>query len=311
MATTAPPTNALDARAAAPTSGSVRLRRRRPAWLRPSWGGAVGLALFGTAVLVAVFAPLLAPYDPLAQELTGRLKPPLWRDGDGGLHLLGTDELGRDLLSRVIYGSRISMIVAIAAVPISAILGIFLGITTGFVRGLYDDVVMRLLDVQLALPFILLALAVLVAIGPSFTNIVLLLGITGWYQYGRILRAEALSLRERDFVLAAETLGASRWRVVSRHILPNTVSTIVVLVTLQLPHVILTEAALSFLGLGIQPPDPSWGGMLSKGRQYLLNQWWVPVFPGLAITLVVLGGNLFGDWLNLVLDPRRRGRASA
>lgn len=283
-------------------------KRGRPLYSRLSWGGSIGLLLVGISVLVALTAPVLSPYDPLVQDLTGRLKPPLWRDAEGGLHLLGTDDLGRDMLSRLLYGSRVSLVVALATVPVSAVLGIFLGITSGFLRGLYDDVIMRLLDVQLSLPFILLALAVLVAIGPSFTNIVLLLGITGWYQYARILRAETLSLRERDYVLAAQTLGADQWRIVWRHVLPNTVSIIIVLVTLQVPYVILTEASLSFLGLGIQPPDPSWGGMLSKGRQYLFSSWWVPVFPGLAITLVVLGGNLLGDWVGLVLDPRRRGQ---
>lgn len=276
------------------------------AWLRVTWGGGVGIVVVGLTVLVALLAPLLAPYDPLVQDLPGRLKPPMWVDSKGGLHLLGTDDLGRDLLSRIIHGSRVSVVVAASAVPISAVLGILLGITAGFLRGRYDNVVMRLLDVQLALPFMLLALAVLVAVGPSFANIVILLGVTHWTGYARILRAETLSLRERDFVQAARTVGSSWTRIVFRHILPNTISTVIVLTTLQMPQVIITEASLSFLGLGIQPPAPSWGGMLSKGREYLLNQWWVPFFPGLCITLVVLGGNLLGDWLNDVLDPQRR-----
>jgi len=264
------------------------------------------LLLIVVAISTAVFAPALAPHDPLKQNLPGRLQPPLWRDDSGDLHVLGTDQLGRDLLSRMIYGARISLIVAGTAVPISAALGVLLGVTSGFIRGHYENLVMRVLDVQLALPFILLALAVLVAVGPSFRNIVLLLGITGWTGFARLLRAETLSLRERDFVSAAEMIGASRRRIVFRHILPNTVSTIIVLVTLQVPQVIVIESALSFLGLGIQPPTPSWGGMLSQGRRYLLNQWWVAVFPGLCITLVVLGGNLLGDWLRDTLDPRHR-----
>lgn len=291
----------LTREAAAPRSRSRRLLSR----LSIGWGGSLGLLIVGVTIFVALFAPILAPYDPLAQDLPGRLKPPLWVDAKGNLHVLGTDELGRDLLSRLIYGSRISVIVATLAVPISVLLGTIFGISAGFVGGRYEDVVMRLLDIQLALPFILLALAVLAAVGPSFTNIVLLLGVTGWTVYGRILRAETLSLREYEFVTAARAIGASRLHIIFRHILPNTISTILVLTTLQIPHVIILEASLSFLGLGIQPPAPSWGGMLSKGREYLFNQWWVPFFPGLCITLVVLGGNLLGDWLSSVLDPRR------
>lgn len=289
----------------APGGGQPRRRRLR---LNLISGGSVGIFLMALFLGVAVFAPLLSPFDPITQDLTGRLRPPLWVDTRGAMHILGTDDLGRDLLSRIIHGSRVSLVVAIAVVPLSAGLGIFLGVSAGFLRGAYENVVMRLLDVQLALPFMLLALAVLVVIGPSFGNIVLLLGLTSWTSYARLLRAETLSLRERDFVLAAQAVGASTWRIMFRHILPNTINTIIVLATLQLPVIIITEASLSFLGLGIQPPAPSWGGMLSKGREYLLNQWWVPFFPGLCITLVALGGNLFGDWLSDTLDPYRRGR---
>jgi peptide/nickel transport system permease protein len=271
-------------------------------------GGCLGLFLVGVTVIAAIFAPIIAPFDPLEQDLRGRLKPPLWTDSGGELHILGTDELGRDIFSRLIFGSRVTLSVALTAVPISAFLGTLLGLSAGFIRGTYENVIMRLLDVQLALPFILLALAVLVAIGPSFRNIVLLLGVTGWTQYARLLRAETISIKERDFVLAAETIGAGRWRIIFRHILPNTLSTIIVLVTLQMPQVIIIEASLSFLGLGIQPPAPSWGGMLTKGRSYLLNEWWVPLFPGLAITFVALGGNLMGDWLTTVFNPFKRRR---
>jgi peptide/nickel transport system permease protein len=285
------------------TDGALRARRR-PRWMRPTWGGMIGLFLIALAVFAAVSAPWLAPFDPLEQNLPGRLKPPMWVNAEGSRHILGTDPLGRDLLSRVIHGARVSLVVAAVAVPISVVLGVLLGVTAGMTRGLYEATIMRLIDVQLALPFILVALAVLVAIGPTFINIVLLLGITGWMNYARILRAETLSIRERDFVSAARAIGASRMRITARHVLPNLASTIIVLITLQIPQVIILESALSFLGLGIQPPTPSWGSMLSTGRQYMLMQWWVSLFPGLAIALVALGGNLLGDWLRDALDPR-------
>ncbi len=272
---------------------------------RPTVGAWVGIVLLIVAVMAALLAPLIAPYDPLDQDVAARLRPPLATDSRGNVHLLGTDQLGRDILSRIIYGARVSLLVAAAAVPISLAIGTILGLTAGAIKGVFDDVIMRLLDVQLSLPFILLALSVLVALGPNFSTIVLLLGLTGWTDYGRLIRGEALSLRERDFVASARALGAGQWRIIFRHILPNATSLIVVLVTLQIPHVIILESALSFLGLGIQAPTPSWGNMLSEGRQYMALQWWVAVFPGLAISLVVLGGNLLGDWLRDVLDPRR------
>jgi len=294
----APVTHALPvAQAQAPTR-----TRRRPRLEVPD---VAGLAIILIVVVAAIGAPWLAPYSPLDQDLLGRLKPPLWVSETGDMHILGTDELGRDILSRLIYGSRVTVLVVVLAVPISATLGITLGVSAGFIRGAYEDVIMRILDIQLALPFMLLALAVLVVIGPSFTNIVLLLGITGWTEYARILRAETLSLREREFVLAARMVGSTRPRMVTRHVLPNLVSTIIVLVCLQIPHMILIEAALSFLGLGIQPPAASWGGMLSNSQNRLFNAWWVAFFPGLAISLVVLGGNLVGDWLSRAMDPHR------
>lgn len=258
------------------------------------------------AILAAVLAPVIAPYDPLRQDVAARLRPPLSLDSRGGFHILGTDQLGRDLLSRIIHGARVSLLVAAAAVPISLLLGTALGVTAGYFRGVYDNVVMRILDVQLAMPFILLALAILVALGPNFATIILLLGITGWTHYGRIVRGEVLSLREREFVTSARAIGAAPGRIILRHLLPNTASLLTVLVSLQVPNVIILESALSFLGLGIQPPLPSWGGMLSEGRQYMLIQWWVAVFPGIALSLVVLGGNLLGDWLRDALDPRQR-----
>ncbi len=276
--------------------------------MRPTPSGWVGLIIMVVAVLAAALAPVIAPYDPLVQDVAARLRPPLSLDSRGGFHLLGTDQLGRDLLSRIIYGARVSLLVAAAAVPISLVIGTTLGVTAGYFRGFYDNVVMRLLDVQLAMPFILLALAILVAIGPSFTTIILLLGITGWTHYGRIVRGEVLSLREREFVTSARAVGAASGRIIWRHLLPNTASLLTILVSLQVPHVMILESALSFLGLGIQPPLPSWGGMLSEGRQYMLLQWWVAVFPGIALSLVVLGGNLLGDWLRDALDPRQRSR---
>ena len=216
--------------------------------MRPTPSGWVGLIIMVVAVLAAALAPVIAPYDPLVQDVAARLRPPLSLDSRGGFHLLGTDQLGRDLLSRIIYGARVSRLVAAAAVPISLVIGTTLGVTAGYFRGFYDNVVMRLLDVQLAMPFILAAFAILVAIGPSFTTIILLLGITGWTHYGRIVRGEVLSLREREFVTSARAVGAASGRIIWRHLLPNTASLLTILVSLQVPHVMILESALSFLG---------------------------------------------------------------
>lgn len=263
----------------------------------------VGLAILVTFVLTAAFAPLLSPHDPTAQNLEARLSPP----GTEG-HVLGTDRLGRDILSRILYGSRLSLLIATSAVAISLVLGLVLGMVSGYVGGWLDDVLMRLADVQLSLPFILLVVAIIAALGASLTNTILTLGITGWVIFARVVRGEVLSLKERDFISAAHALGSPHARIMLVHLLPNAAGALIVVATLQMATMIIVEAALSFLGLsGVPPEVPSWGQMLADGREVLFfGGWWVATFPGVAISLVVLGINLYGDTLAEVLDPRSR-----
>jgi peptide/nickel transport system permease protein len=266
-------------------------------------------ALFGflvvmVVVVAAVFAPLVSPFDPLAQDIGQRLREPGWQDAQGRVHLLGTDHLGRDILARIIYGARIALMVGLAAVLISGILGMAIGLTSGYFGGKVDDAFMRLADVQLAFPFILLAIAVIGVLGPSLRNIIVVIGVSSWVVYARVVRGEVLSVREREFVQAAIALGSRDGRIIVRHVLPNAFTPWLVVATLDMARVIVIESALSFLGLGVQPPTPTWGGMLADGRVYLSTAWWLATFPGLAILLTVLGINLFGDGLRDTLDPR-------
>lgn len=266
-------------------------------------------ALFGLVVVVAVggvalLAPWLSPFDPLEQEITQRLRPPGWQDASGRVHLLGTDHLGRDILARIIHGSRIALVVGFAAVAISGLLGMTIGLVSGYFGGRIDDLFMRLADIQLAFPFILLAIAVIGVLGPSLQNIIIVIGVSSWVVYARVVRGEVLSLREREFVQAAVALGSRDWRILFRHVLPNAFTPWLVVATLDMARVIVVESALSFLGLGVQPPTPTWGGMLADGRVYLSTAWWLATFPGLAILLTVLGINLLGDGLRDTLDPR-------
>jgi peptide/nickel transport system permease protein len=224
------------------------------------------------------------------------MKPPGWHEGNQ-THWLGTDHLGRDIASRIIYGSRISLIISLFAVLIAGTLGITVGLVTGYYRGTVDMIFMRLADIQLAFPFILLIIAVIAVLGPNMRNIIVVLGITGWVVYARIVRSEVLSLREREFVTAAKALGCSNFKILFTHLLPNVGASCIVIATLEIARMILIESGLSFLGLGIQPPTPSWGGMLADGRVYLFTSWWLATFPGLALMLTVLGVNLTGDWL--------------
>lgn len=262
-------------------------------------GGVVAIV----AVLVALGAPWMAPHDPLRQQITLRLKPPPWMPGGESRFLLGTDHLGRDILSRIVYGSRVAVVVGVAAVGFSGLLGLTIGLVSGYFGGLVDVLLMRVLDIQLSIPFILLALAIIGILGPSLPNIVAVLAVTGWVVYARVIRAEVLSLRTREFVMAVEALGGSHTRILVRHILPNVMSSMVVMATLEVARMMIIESALSFLGLGVRPPIPSWGTMLAEGRVYLNTAWWLATFPGLAILVTVLGINLFGDWLRDVLDP--------
>jgi peptide/nickel transport system permease protein len=267
-------------------------------------------ALFGLLVVVIVVltafgAPLLSPFDPIEQDLGDlRLKPPGFRDTAGRLHPLGTDHLGRDLLARVIYGARPALLVGFAAVAISGLIGMATGLIAGYFGGRLDDILMRLADIQLAFPFILLAIAVIGVLGPSLQTIIVVIGVSSWVVYARIVRGAVLTLREREFVQAALALGGGDGRVVLRHILPNAFTPWLVVATLDMARVIVIESALSFLGLGVQPPTPTWGGMLADGRVYISTAWWLATFPGLAILITVLGINLFGDGLRDTLDPR-------
>jgi peptide/nickel transport system permease protein len=263
----------------------------------------VGAAILALFLLTALAAPWVSPADPTLQNLDARLSPP----GTEG-YLLGTDRLGRDILSRILWGARLSLLVAVAAVAISVLLGVTLGLISGYVGGWVDDLLMRLADIQLSLPFILLVIAIIAALGTSLTNTVLTLGVTGWVIFARVVRGEVLSLKERDFIAAARALGSRHWRILVRHLLPNVAGPLIVVSTLQLATMIIIEAALSFLGLsGVPPEVPSWGQMLADGREVLFfGGWWVATFPGVAISLVVLGINLFGDALAEGLDPRSR-----
>jgi peptide/nickel transport system permease protein len=266
-------------------------------------------ALFGAIVVAAVIAtalaaPWLSPFDPIAQDIGNRLKAPGWRDAAGGLHPLGTDHLGRDLLARVIFGAQPALLVASAAVLISGVLGMVAGLVGGYFGGRVDDVLMRLADVQLAFPFILLAIAVIGVLGPSLLTIIAVIGVSSWVVYARVVRGAVLTLREREFVQAARALGGGDGRIVVRHILPNAFAPWLVVATLDMARVIVIESALSFLGLGVQPPAATWGGMLADGRVYITTAWWLATFPGLAILVTVLGINLLGDGLRDTLDPR-------
>ena len=273
-----------------------RLTRRRTALF--------GFAVVALVVLTAIFAPLLSPFDPLEQDISQRLKEPGWQDARGRTHILGTDHLGRDILARIIYGSRIALLVGLSAVVISGFLGMAIGLIAGYSRGRVDDFFMRLADIQLAFPFILLAIAVIGVLGTSLRNIIIVIGVSSWVVYARVVRGEVLSIREREFVQAAIALGSFDLRIVLRHVLPNAFTPWLVVATLDMARVIVTESALSFLGLGVQPPTPTWGGMLADGRVYLSTAWWLATFPGLAILITVLGINLFGDGLRDTLDPR-------
>ncbi len=257
-------------------------------------------------VASAIFAPWIAPHDPLAVNISHRLAPPAWMAGGTPPHLLGTDQVGRDLLARVIYGGRISLVIGVAAVLISATIGVLLGLAAGYFGAGVDWTIMTAINVLLTFPFVLLALAVIAVLGASLGNMIVVLGVAGWPIYARVVRAETMAIGEREFILAGRALGMSHARIVFRQILPNLVSPIVVIATLQVAQVIVLESFLSFLGLGVQPPTPAWGNMLGEGRVYMLNSWWIAAFPGLAIFLTTLVINLMGNALRDWFDPRMK-----
>jgi peptide/nickel transport system permease protein len=261
------------------------------------------LSLF---LLSAIFAPVLAPYSPTKVSLTERLLPPFFVDGGSTAHILGTDKLGRDVLSRVIFGTRISLSISLIVVFITSSFGTILGIISGYLGGRIDATLMRVTDVSMAFPAIILALLLAVIIGPSFLTVVLAMSILGWAPYARLIRGEALRLRGADFVDQARIIGSSSLRIMVRHIFPNIINPLIIMMTLMVGIVILLEAGLSFIGVGIPPPTPSWGVMVSDGRNLVSFAWWISFFPGMAIGMVVLSGNFLGDWLRDRLDPRLR-----
>src|SRR3954469_6700485 len=263
--------------------------------------------ILGTITFVAIFAEYLAPHNPEVGMLTARFKPPFWMARGSYEYLLGTDQLGRDVLSRLIFGARVSMIVGITAVLFAGIIGTTLGIISGYLGGWVDQVVMRLTVTWLALPSLTFAIFLAAIVGPSMWNIVIILGGVYWTRYARVVRGEVLSLKEREFVRLAIVAGCTRWTIMRRHILPNVLNSAIVLATLMLGVVVVTEAALSFLGVGVPPPKPAWGLMLSDGKQGLMvGYWWLTVMPGGCIVLMVLSANLLGDWLRVKLDPQLR-----
>ena len=286
---------------AAGTPGVVS-RRRRFGWPRRT-SAIVGLAILGIVVALAIFAPLVAPFDPNAQDVTRRLRPPFEADSP---FVLGTDHVGRDVLSRIIHGTRVALLVGVAAVALSGAIGIVLGLLSGYYGGLVDDLIGWVGSVELAFPFILLAIAVVAVLGPGLFNLIVVLSIVAWVVYARIVRAEVLVQREQEYVHAARVLGAGDVRLLFRHVLPNVLTPVIVIATFEVARMIISEASLSFLGLGVEPSIPSWGSMLADGRQYLATAWWIATFPGLGIMLTVLAINLVGDWLRDVLDPRLR-----
>ena len=262
--------------------------------------------ILALVVICAVFARVLATEAPTFGNLADSFIPPAWVEGGSSAHLLGTDSLGRDVYSRIIYGARVSLIVSIFAIFIAGSIGTTLGLASGYFGGRLDGLIMRLVDIALALPTILMALVLVAVLQPGIVTVIIVIGCLSWANYARQIRGEVLTVKERDFVVLARSIGSSPARIMSRHILPNVFNTIIVLATLQVGSVILLEATLSFLGLGVPPPEPSWGQMVAEGRGFIVVAWWMAMFPGLAIMFTVLSMNLMGDWLRDLLDPRLR-----
>jgi peptide/nickel transport system permease protein len=287
------------------SSGAPGRQRVRRFWRHRL--AVIGLVIMVTVAGLALLADRVAPRSPTAQQILLRLKPPGFKDPRSGrVAWLGTDHLGRDILSRIVYGSRVSLIVSLPAVAVAALLGMTLGLLAGYYRSAIETIVMRCVDLQLAFPFILLALSIVALMGPSLRNIIIVFAITTWPVYARTTRGVVLSLRAQDFVQAARSLGASDRRILWRQIAPGVVSPVLVLASFEVARMIILEAALGFLGLGVPPPTPTWGSMLADGRDYLRDAWWIALFPGLAIMLTAAGSNFLGDGLRDMLDPTLR-----
>jgi len=266
--------------------------------LRGLIGGGVLALVLGAALL----APVLAPIDPLRDDLAARLRPPTW-SMQLAAGTLGTDQLGRDVLSRLLHGARISLVVGLGAVVLSALAGSLVGLLAGMSRAQVDLLVMRLVDLQMAFPFLVLAIAVMSVLVPSLRNVVIVLALSSWVVYARLVRARTLQILTREHVVAARALGCSAARLVGRHIVPNLVPSILIVAAVQLGQMVVAESSLSYLGLGVQPPTPTWGGMISEGREYIARAWWIITFPGLSLVLTVLGISFLGEWLRDVMDP--------
>jgi len=259
-----------------------------------------------TFILVGIFAGHLAPHDPIKTNLTDSLIPPMWQDGGTSNYPMGTDYLGRDILSRLLHGSTISLKVSFIVVFVCGGIGTVLALLSGYLGGWWDIIIMRITDMMMSLPYLLVAITLAAILGPSANNVILVLCVVGWAGYARVLRSEVIRVREGDFIRLASVAGASKIRIMFLHILPNIMNTLIIMTTLQFGTVIISEASLSFIGVGVPPPNPAWGSMLADGRDYITFAWWLCVWPGVAIVLVVLSCNLLGDWLRVRLDPKFR-----
>lgn len=295
-----------DATAAAPTTRNPSAGRGLLGRLLRHPPAVIGVILLAAFLLMAIFAPYLAPHDPAQPQLGARLTPPAWSSGGLSEYLLGTDHVGRDLLSRLIYGSRIALIVGFGGVTIAAVIGVILGLLAGYFGGRLDSIIMRIVDTVLAIPNILLYLTVLAVFGQSLMLLIAVIGCINWTSFARVVRAEAMALRNREFVEASKALGQRSLAIIARHVLPNSMAPIIVIVTLNIATIIILEASLSYLGFGVRPPTVTWGRMLADGRNYIATAWWLASFPGLMITALALSLIFIGDWLRDVLDPRTR-----
>jgi len=268
--------------------------------------GVLGAMIVCFVCALAVFAPYVAPYSPYEGDITKRLIPPFWAERGSTAHLLGTDHVGRDLLSRIIFGSRVSLVVGSVSVLIATTIGVLLGLIAGYRGKIWDWIISSMVNIMITFPFVLLALAVIAVVGPNFRNMLLVLGLTAWPVFTRVVRSEVLKWKEIDFVQAARAIGMKGNRIIFSEIFPNLISSVIVLSSLEVARMIIVEAFLSFLGLGVQPPTPSWGGMLGESRVYMLTSWWLATFPGIAIFITTLGINLLGDGMRDFFDPHLR-----